>query len=340
MIQNLADHLNQPLTLGGKTIPCRLVMAPMTQLGHVAHRRLVAAYGGFGLLFSEMCAARRLPHENRKLSACFKWDPGEVGHLVWQIIGSEPAEMAAGARRIEQEGFFGVDINCSCSMTAICRRNWGAALLRSPERAFRMVAAVRKAVEIPLFVKFRTGWHDDPRHACEMAKGFQEAGADALTFHPRVAPDRRSRPPKWAYIAAVKRSVSIPVFGNGNLFSPRDGLKMIETTACDGLSVGRMAIARPWLFAQWTRGFQPSEDIYRTTARRLAELLDHHFDARRALRRYKRFMQYFAANFRFGHGLYGKVANLESLPEVAAVVDRFLETPPELNPRPNLNLFI
>ncbi|KPJ76504.1 MAG: dihydrouridine synthase, partial [Deltaproteobacteria bacterium SG8_13] len=197
MIQDeLSRMLNRPLAVGNRRIDIRLLLAPMTFLGNVAFRQLVAGFGGCGLLFSEMCSAGRIPHENRNNSCYFRWRDEELPSLVCQIVGDAPDTMAGAARIIEQNGFFGVDINFGCSAAAICSRQYGAALLKTPRRAAAIVAAVRRAVSIPLFVKFRTGWSDDPRPAVELAKRFEDAGADALTFHPRVAPDRRSRPPR------------------------------------------------------------------------------------------------------------------------------------------------
>ena len=221
MDDTLADLLNRPLAIGARTIPGRLVLAPMTDLGHVAFRQLLAEFGGYGLLWSEMCGARRLPMENSRYSRCFRWREAERTHLVFQIVGSQGPRMADAARRIEAEGFFGVDLNFGCSVRAICKQGSGAQLLKTPERAGDIVAAVRRAVACPVLVKFRTGWQDDPAPAVAMARRFEAAGADALTFHPRVAPDRRTRPPRWAYIAAVKQAVRIPVFGNGNVFFRR-----------------------------------------------------------------------------------------------------------------------
>jgi tRNA-dihydrouridine synthase len=130
---------------------------------------------------------------------------------------------------------FGVDINLGCSNTTICRRNCGAALLKTPDLAAEIVASVREAISCPLTVKFRTGWKDDPNPAIQFAKRFEDAGADALIFHPRVAPDRRSRPAKWEYIGLVKQAVRIPVFGNGDVFDRNDCLRMIQETGCDGI---------------------------------------------------------------------------------------------------------
>jgi nifR3 family TIM-barrel protein len=311
----------------------------MTYLGHIAYRELVASFGGCGLLFTEMCSAKTIPHENPKASAFFRWNEVEKSKLVCQIFGSDPDIMAAAAGRIEAEGLLGVDINFGCSVKNICTRNCGASLLKSPALAAKIVATVRKSISIPLFVKFRTGWQDDPQIAMDLARRFEEAGADALTFHPRVAPDRRSRPPKWAYIGLVKDAVSIPVLGNGNVFSPEDCLKMLQSTGCDGVAVGRMAIARPWLFAQWSQGFQPSEDIYRVTLKKFIYLLAQHFDPKRALRRLKRFALYYSGNFRFGHAFYTRMRNAACLEDASRIADQFFATPPEMTDRPNMNFF-
>ena len=128
--------------------------------------------------------------------------------------------------------------------------------------AQRIVAAVRKAVSIPLFVKFRTGWKDDPRPSIELAKRFEDAGADALTFHPRVAPDRRARPAKWEYIGRVKQSVSIQVFGNGDVFDENDCLNMLTSTGCDGVAIGRLAMAKPCIFAEWTDSVEVRPEVF------------------------------------------------------------------------------
>jgi tRNA-dihydrouridine synthase len=247
--------------------------------------------------------------------------------------------MASAAQRIEKEGFFGVDINFGCSDISICRQNCGAAVLKEPDLAVKIVAEVRKYVSIPLFVKFRIGWKDDPHAAVDLAKRFEDAGADALTFHPRVAPDRRSRPPKWEHIGKVKQRVSIPVFGNGNVFDQEDCWNMLQTTGCDGVAIGRMAIAKPWLFAEWSDGLQVDSGIYFETASSLAKLMRKHFDPGKALRRFKKFAFYFSANFKFGHSLFTRIQNAHDMQAVETALFGFFETPAETVSRPNMNFF-
>jgi len=339
MNSKLSSLLNRPLKVGNQSIEKRLVLAPMAFLGNVAFRELVQSFGGYGLLFTEMCSAGRIPNENRLRSTCFNWRDAELPRLVCQIFGSAPLTMAAAARRIEEEKFFGVDINFGCSEVSICRQNCGASILNQPKLAARIVREVRKAVSIPLFVKYRIGWQDNPQAAVVLAKHFEDAGADALTFHPRVAPDRRLRPPKWEYIGLVKQAVSIPIFGNGNVFDQNDCWRMLETTGCDGVAIGRMALARPWLFAAWTEGFQCDLEIYLRSALRLAQLLEKHFDPQKALRRFKKFAGYFSANFKFGHTVFRGIQKAQNRQEAEAFLNHFFKLPPELLSRPNLNFF-
>ncbi|WDP92110.1 MAG: tRNA-dihydrouridine synthase family protein [Desulfobacter sp.] len=338
--EELKDFLCTPLEIGEKTIPNRMVLAPMAGLGHTAFRQLVSEFGGFGLLFTGMASAKAVPHENPKVSHVFTWRPGELGHTVCQIFGGDPESMALAARRIESEGFFGVDLNFGCSVAAICKKGAGAALLKSPDRAVEIVDAVRRTVSCPVFVKYRTGWEDNPRFAVAMGKAFESAGADCLTFHPRVAPDRRSRAPKWEIIGQVKEAVGIPVLGNGNIFRPEDGIKMTEVSGCDGLSLGRMAVARPWIFAKWTQGFNPGACIYHDTAMRMADLLSLYHDDFFAVKMFKKFAPYFCANFKFSQSILKRLMKADTIEQLKESIHDIFQPPPETLTIPNINLFV
>ena len=335
----ISTFLSQPIAIGGKTVRNRLLVSPMAGYTHVAFREVVAHYGGYGLLFTEMCSAKAVPRENPKHSLVFRWRDEELPHLVCQIFGSEPTVMADAARRIEDCGFFGVDINFGCSVAAVCKRNAGAALLRTPAQALAIVSAVRDAVSIPVFIKFRTGWTDDPGPAVDMARRFEAAGADALTFHPRVAPDRRTRPPRWGYIGMVSKAVSIPVFGNGEVFDVEDGMRMIETTGCDGISIGRIVLANPWTPAQWVNGLVVDNDMYYRCSRRMLETMRLHFEPVTALRRYRKWAMFFAAGFKYGHRFSAQIRAAKSCEETIRTIDAFFASNPDRNRRPNMNLF-
>lgn len=336
--KKLTEFLNTPLDIGNKTIKKRLVLAPLSKLGNVAFRELMADFGGYGLLFSEMSSARAVPHGKSQVKAGFMWRDEELSHLVCQLYGDDPDTMALAAQRVESEGFFGVDLNFGCSVKSICKNNCGAALLKNPVLAGNIVASIRKAVSIPLSVKFRTGWEDNPQIAADMAKHFEDSGADALTFHPRVAPDRRTRPPKWEYIGIVKNAVNIPVFGNGNVFDFKDCEKMLKISGCDGIALGRLAVAKPWIFAQWTDNFNPEPDIFEKTVLNLVDLLVQHFGESVAMRRFYKFSSYYASNFKFGHTFYSLVHKAKTIDMLKQNIRKFFKNSPEIVSRPNITM--
>lgn len=331
--------ISVPLKVGTVVMHSRLALAPMAGLGHVAMREVIAGFGGYGFMVTEMCNARAVPQENRRLSPVFRWRDGEAGSLVCQIFGGEPEEMAAAARRIEAEGLLGVDINMGCSVAAICKKGYGAALLKDPQRAVAIVRAVREAVRCPVMVKFRSGWENSPDLAVNLARCFEDAGADLLTFHPRVAPDRRSRPPRWEHIRAVARAVSIPVFGNGNVFCAADCARMLDDTGCAGVSIGRMAIARPWIFAELAGTFTPDEDVFLRTALAVIDAIWRHYEPTRAIKMYKKFAPYLAANFVFGHSLWPALVRGETREDMADNAVRVLGPRPQVASTPNAFLF-
>ncbi|EGB15386.1 dihydrouridine synthase DuS [Pseudodesulfovibrio mercurii] len=335
----LAERLNRPLTVGGRTVANRLWLAPLAGLSHVAFREVLDGYGGCGLTFTEMCGAKSLPTESPLVSPVFRWRAAELPRLVCQVAGATPEQMIPAARRVQECGFFGFDINMGCSVSGIIKKNAGAALLRDPDAALRVVEGVRRAISIPLFVKFRTGWTPDIGPAVALARRFEDAGVDCLVFHPRVAPDKRTRPPVREHIRAVVDAVSIPVFGNGDVVSPEDCLDMLRTTGCAGVSVGRTAIARPWLFAQWTTGQTPPATCFRDYALNLADALSRHFDPVRALKRYRMFTIYFAANFTFGHALQSRFLKAKTMDEIRSVAQNHIPPDLQLVRRPNFSLY-
>ena len=337
--QSLSQYLLRDLKIKDRVIRNRIVLSPMAGIGHIAFRQLVAEYGGFGLLFTGMCNAKSLPHENPEVSNVFKWRKEELGYLVCQIFGPDPQSMAKAASRIEKEGFFGVDLNFGCSVAAICKKGCGAALLKNPELSAQIVKAVRNAVSIPVFVKFRIGWENKVQFPVDMAKRFEAAGADALTFHPRIAPDRRSRAPRRDVIRLVKEAVTIPVFGNGNLFSHDDCIRMIKQTDCHGLSVGRMAVARPWIFAQWSRHFIPEKDIFYESASRYTKILQEYYPDHIAVKMFKKFSSYFCGNFKFGHQILKKLLHAETMTDIQNKLTSIFESDPEILEIPNSSIF-
>jgi tRNA-dihydrouridine synthase B len=336
----LMGIVDKNIVIGGKVVENRLFLAPMAGLGHVALRELISEFGGAGLLFTGMCNAKAVPHENPEVSHVFKFRKQELNTLVCQIFGSDPLAMANAAKRIEQEGFFGVDLNFGCSVAAICKKGYGAALLKTPDAAAKIVEKVKQNVSIPVFAKFRIGWKDDKSIVEQIAKKFESAGADLLVFHPRIAPDRRTRPPKWEYIKIVKKAVNLPVFGNGNILSLKDMEKMVKETSCDGVSIGRLAIAKPWIFSKWTNQLKEYDNIYHHTAIRMTDLLLKHYGEFMGVKFFKKWAPYFSANFKFSHAINKKLIYNNSMDEIRQCIEDIFQDSPEISKKPNQNLFL
>ncbi len=311
----------------------------MVGVTHVALRRLLHDFGGFGLHWTEMCSASAVIQEDPRISPVFRFHRDELATLVCQIMGSKPETMAAAARRIQDEGFFGVDINMGCCVAAVRQQGAGAALLRDISRAAAIVDAVRQAVDIPLFVKLRSGWTDQGPAVVHAARACAKAGADALIVHPRLAPDRRTRPPQWKDIRAVCEAVDLPVFGNGNIFTVADAADMLRQTGCQGIALGRIAAARPWIAAEWLGHFHPVPETYPKVAQRMVELLWSSFPDRQALRLYRKFINYFAANFAFGHRLRSDLTRSATPEDLYKDIAHHLKPLPQLAQRPNSLLF-
>lgn len=173
-----------------------------------------------------------------------------AGHEVptfFQICGKDPAVMAEAARVVQDQGAFAVDVNMGCPARRVVGKGSGAALMKDPPLAGRIVRAIRSAVSIPLTVKIRSGWDEQSHNAAMLATIAEREGADAVVLHSRSRSSKHSGPPSLDILREVKLAIRIPVIGNGGIFRARQALNMMARSGCDGVMVGRGALGRPWL---------------------------------------------------------------------------------------------
>jgi nifR3 family TIM-barrel protein len=220
-------------------------MAPMAGITDAPFRRVLRQLG-CPVVVTEMISAEGLLRGQRLTRALCRFAPEERPIFI-QLFGQEPERLAAAAALAEEYGFDGVDLNMGCPVPKVVRHGAGAALMRSPARAAAVVAAVRRAVRCPLTVKIRSGWSADEVNAEEVAARLAGAGADAIALHARTRAQGYAGPADWALIGRVAARVGLPVLGNGDLWAPEDGARMLAETGCAGLMVGRGALGNPWL---------------------------------------------------------------------------------------------
>lgn len=234
------------MNIGNIELSAPLALAPMAGITDLPFR-LICRRLGCGMTVSEMVSAKGLLYKNVKTTEMLRIDDGERPTAI-QLFGSVPAELAEAARMVEASGADMIDFNMGCPVPKIVNNGEGSALMKNPQLAHDILAAMVKAVKIPVTVKFRAGWDDANRNAVEIARAVEAAGVSAVAVHGRTRQQFYEGKADWSIIADVKQAVKVPVFGNGDIFTVADGLRMLEQTGCDGLMIGRGADGNPWLF--------------------------------------------------------------------------------------------
>lgn len=241
----------KPLKIGPVTIDPPTVMAPLAGITNLPFRLMVKE-ANCGLVCSEMISSNGLVYNSGKTRKMIESDPSEKPLSV-QLFGSKPDLMAEAATMIEDSGADIIDINFGCSVKKVLKTGSGSALMKTPETAEAILKAVRKAITIPLTIKIRSGWDTTGRQAFDIAKLAEHCGVDAIALHPRTATQGFGGTSDWNLIAELKKRVSIPVIGNGDIKAPEDAMRMFDETACDGVMIGRAAIGDPDLFERTAR---------------------------------------------------------------------------------------
>ena len=241
-----------PIQLAGhgtaRALRCRVLQSPLAGVSDRIFRSLVRRWAPDALLFTEMVNATSLElgHGLIKVEELAS-EPGPIGV---QLFDHRPAAMADAARRAEAAGAYLIDINMGCPVKKIAKKGGGSGLIRDPDLAARILEAVCEAVTVPVTVKTRLGWcgsDADPVSWCQQLEG---AGAQLLTLHGRTREQGFKGQANWDAIAAVKRTLNIPVIANGDVNSAADALRCLEHTGADGVMVGRGTMGAPWLVGQ------------------------------------------------------------------------------------------
>lgn len=226
-----------------------IILAPMAGATDLSFRVMAKEFG-CDLTISEMVSAQGLLYDNQRTKFLLKSDKRE-SPLVIQLFGHHPETLAKAAKIIEADYQPAmIDLNMGCPTPKIVKNGDGSALLKEPDLISAIVESVVKAIEIPVTVKIRLGWDQASINCIDIAKRVENAGAHWIAVHGRTREQFYSGKANWDYIAEIKKNVSIPVVGNGDITDPISAKRMLETTGCDHLMIGRAALGKPWIFEQ------------------------------------------------------------------------------------------
>ncbi|MFD1901694.1 tRNA dihydrouridine synthase DusB [Enterococcus termitis] len=232
--------------IGNIEIPNRVVVAPMAGISNAAFRVTVKEFGA-GLVVCEMISDKGIQHRNKKTLEMLYIDDREYPLSV-QIFGGNKENLVEAAKFVEENTKAAIiDINMGCPVNKVIKAEAGAKWLLDPNKVYEMVEAVSSAVSLPVTVKMRTGWDDDHLFAVENALAAEKAGASAIAMHGRTRVQMYEGKANWEILKEVKRHLTIPFIGNGDVKTPEDAKRMLDYVGVDGVMIGRAALGNPWM---------------------------------------------------------------------------------------------
>jgi tRNA-dihydrouridine synthase B len=321
----------KPLHIGGVKVDPPLVLAPLAGHTDRAFRSLVKRLGGCGLVVTEMVSSEGLTRgsqASREIASV----TAEERPVGVQIFGVDPERVADAATMVEELGANMVDLNMGCPVPKITRQGAGAALMRDTHKVAQLISRMVKATRIPVTAKIRSGWDPNSINAREVALALEDAGASAITVHPRCRSERHRGRAAWKVIRDVKAAVKIPVIGNGDVHGAADARAMIEETGADGIMIGRGALENPWVFRQIGDGlggrvdWQPSLADYREAIRIFTLSLQEYLPEKLVVNRVKALIGWVSKGLPGGGALRRDIYASKSLQGVREIFETYFTT--------------
>ncbi len=321
------------LQLGPVRVDPPLWLAPMAGVTDRDFRLIVRRIGGVGVVSMEFISSKAIVSGNQKTRELMYFSK-EERPLAIQIYGSDAATMREAALVVEEIGADLCDINMGCPANKVLKGCAGAALMGDLKLAEEVISSVRKAISIPLTVKFRLGLDDCRRNYLELGRICEANGVAAVAMHARTARQMFSGEADWSHLRCLKETLSIPVIGNGDVREPEDAVRMLAETGCDGVMVGRGATRNPWLFRQIAARISggPGGQLTEPTLADRRDLILGHFrmvaereSSTYALHKLRKFTGWYTHGLPNGRRLRQEINQIPDVPSFLATVESFLD---------------
>ena len=317
------------LQIGNVTLPNNLILAPMAGVTDLPFR-LICKEQGAGLLCMEMVSAKAIYYNNKNTEELMAIDERELP-VSLQLFGSDPDIISEMAKRIEEKPFAILDINMGCPVPKVVNNHEGSALMKEPKLVEEIITKTVKAIQKPVTIKIRKGFDDNHINAVEIAKIAEASGAAAVAVHGRTREQYYSGKADWDIIRQVKEAGTIPVIGNGDIFTPEDGEHMLKETGCDGIMVGRGARGNPWIFHEINAYLETGEKISRPTAQEIKEMIEKHAGLQlkykgeyTAVREMRKHISWYTGGLPHSAALRAAVNTAETMEKLQQLLDEWL----------------
>lgn len=314
------------MKIGNVELENNIILAPMAGVSDLPFRLLCREQGA-GMVCTEMVSAKAISFHNKNTVALLETSPAE--HPVsLQLFGADPDIISEMAAYIEERDFDVLDLNMGCPVPKVAGNGEGSALMRNPKLVEQIVSKTVRAIKKPVTVKIRKGFTASEVNAVEIARIAEASGAAAVAVHGRTREQYYTGTADWDIIRQVKEAVSIPVWGNGDVFTPEDAKRMKEETGCDGIMVARGAKGNPWLFKRILHYLETGELLPPPTAEEVKKMIVRHGTLQTefrgeeiAMREMRKHVAWYTAGFPHSSALRNDINQVETLEELERLVD-------------------
>lgn len=321
----------QTITIGKHTFNKTAALAPMAGVADDSYRILAKEQGAV-LLVSEMISAKGLCYDSKGSAELCRITEYERP-MALQLFGSEPEFIARACTLVQEFRPDFIDLNMGCPVPKVVNTGAGSALMKTPGLAAECVRAAVRESSVPVTVKMRIGWDAEHINAAEFAQAMEDAGAAAITVHGRTKAQLYTGHADWSQIAAVKRAVSVPVIGNGDIYSAADAAAMYEQTGCDLVAVGRATYGNPWIFKEIDSYFRGIPYTPPTPEERMEMMLRHirmivegsKKPPEVAIREARKHASWYMTGYHGAAAFRARCYNLSSYEEAQKLAEDFLE---------------